>query len=438
MVKKKKHLLLFLFIVLLISSWLISAIVVIIGNKERNQNILLQQAQQLLDDKLYMRSIAKYQEAVQKYDTEKNSEIESRILQIYREAGKNDEYYDLIEDRIEEHKAKKEEYLELAGLYTDNGNINRAIEVLKEGIKQYDDEQIKAAYEEVRYGIKELETNISEVKAPGTDWYLPYLDSGLWGYTDSSSNSILEAKYDEALPFSGKYAVVKLEGVYTLIDSKGDWYAVDKTGLEEVTSISGSYIVGKLNGRYGIYTNTFVEVTGAVYENAVLSSNGLCFVRQNGKWGIINVNGEKVTDFIYKDIAVNSHNEVFSSGYAVVSDEDGYFIINEAGKELNSIRYADAKGMEDGWLAVADKNGKWGYTDGIHETVITYQYDDAFSFSDEVGAVKRGECWGYISKNNELVIEAKYEYASPFFQGKSVVKQMGLNYFLTLQYYEYF
>lgn len=438
MVRKKITFLAFIVIVLLIFSWLITAITVVTGDAERSQNMLLGQAQGYMDDKLYMRAIPKYQEAVNTYHTEKNSDIEIMILETYKEAGKLDIYYNLIEDRIEEHKAQTGEYLELARMYTDSGNIKKAIETLKAGIAQYDDAQMKAQYEEIRYGIKVLETNMTELKLPGSGGYIPYWDGAFWGYASSSARPVLTAQYEEALPFSGKYAVVKLEGVYTLIDINGDWYAIDKLGLEEVTGTGASRIVGKQNGKYGVYTNTFNQVTGAVYEDAVISANGLCFVKQNGKWGLIDSNGEEITDFIYDDIAVNSRNEVFASGYAVVKDSSGYFIINEEGKELSPDRYAQAKGMEGSWVAVADQSGRWGFTDGTGGTVIDYIYEDACSFSCGVAAVKQFDKWGYISKNNKLVIEAKYEDAMPFQEGKGIVRKMGTYSFLTFQYYEYF
>lgn len=439
MVKKKMHLLQFFSFLFIIISGLMSVAVIIMQDEERGQAQLLQQAQALYEDKLYMRAIKTYQEAVRKYDTPDNPKIESDILQIYKESGKMEEYYDLIEDRIDEKKAQEEEYLELAQRYVNQGSIPRAIETLQLGMERYDDDvAMRDLYEQVRYETSSASSGIETVKYPNSGWYVPYLEDSLWGYLNSSARVELQAQYEEALAFSGDYAVVKINGVYTLIDKLGDWYAVDKLGLEEVTGAADSYIVGKKGGKYGIYTNTFREVTGAVYEDAVISSNGLCFVKQNGKWGVIKNTGEAVLDFIYDDVVKNSRNEAFASGYAVVKDATGYFIIDEEGAQLGGTHYEDAKGMEGGLLAVADKNGRWGFTDGINETVIDYQYEDAYSFSCGVAAVKRAGEWGYISTDNVCVIDYQYEDAMPFLRGKSIVKRMGACEILTLKYYEYF
>lgn len=438
MVKRKKRLLIFLTILLLILSWLFAAAVVVMNDAHRNQNMILSQAKSLLEDKLYMRAIPKYQEAADHYKTEQNKEIEKTILATYKEAGKMEAYYNLIEERMEQNKAELSEYMEYAAFCEESGDIKSAIGIYKAGMGVYEDADLEANYERLRYAVKTAESNIGELKQPQANGYVPYFNGEQWGYTDTKAKMVLEAKYEEALAFSGKYAIVKYNGVYTLIDGIGDWYAVDKLGLDNVTGHAGTRITAVKDGKAGIYTNTFVEITGAVYEDAVISENGLCFVKQQGKWGLADGNGEMVTEFIYDDVELNSHGEAFASGFAVVKDSTGYFIINEKGEAINQFRYTDAKGMEGSWVAVADKTGKWGFTDGVQETAISCQYQDAYSMSCDVAAVNYAGKWGYISKKNVFVIEPEYEMAMPFLKGNAIVKKAGLCEILTLQYYSYF
>lgn len=439
MVKRKKRLLVFLTILLLITGWLFALVVVVTGNPRKNQNMILNQAQAFLDDKLYMRAIPKYQEAADSYQTENNAAIEEKILTTYKEAGKLDEYYGLIEDRIDGKKAGADEYMELARFYIDSQDTKSAIGVLKSGISACAGaEELETLYEQLRYEIKTTESNIEEMKQPQSNGYVPYFGEEKWGYADLRARQVLGAAYEKAFAFSGKYAVVQLNGVYTLIDGIGDWYAIDKIGLDEVTGYAGTRIIAKKDGKYGMYSNTFGEITGPVYDDAVISSNNLCFVKQQGKWGIVDASAGQITDFIFDDVVLNSHGEAFASGYAVVKDQAGYFIINEKGEALNEFRYADAKGMEGSWVAVADKSGKWGFTNGVEETVIPYTYQDACSMSCDTAAVEYAGKWGYISKNNVFVIEPEYEQAMPFYDGSAIVKKMGLCQILTLQYYSYF
>ncbi|MBO5143909.1 MAG: WG repeat-containing protein [Lachnospiraceae bacterium] len=434
MVKKKKRLLIFLTILLTGAGWFSAAVVSVMNDPHRNQNIILNQAEGFLEDELYMRAIPKYQEAADAYQTEKNPEIEKMIIAAYKQAGKLEEYYDLLEERIENKKAEAGEYMELAKVYADAGDAKNALKILKAGMRVYQDAGMEALYEQLRYGIKTAESNIEEMKQPQSNGYIPFFDGTKWGYADTKARLVLEAGYEEALAFSEKYAVVKLDGIYTLIDGSGDWYAVDKLGLDKVTGHAGTRITAEKNGQFGIYSNTFTEITGAVYEDAIISENGLCFVKKHGKWGIADGNGTMITDFLYDEVVLNSHAEAFASGRAVVRDQTGYFIINEKGEALNDFRYENAKGAEGGWIAVTDKTGKWGFTDGIKEQVIPCQYEDAYSMSCEVAPVKYAGKWGYISKKNEFAINPEFEQAMPFFEGSAIVKKMGYCEIMTFLY----
>ena len=87
------------------------------------------------------------------------------------------------------------------------------------------------------------------------------------------------------------------------------------------------------------------------------------------------------------------------------------------------MRYADAKAPEsNGYIAVANEEGLWGFINQQGEVVIDYQYVDAKSFSQHLAAEKVGGSWGYISEKNVLVIEQFIEAAEPFHNGIAQVK----------------
>ena len=67
------------------------------------------------------------------------------------------------------------------------------------------------------------------------------------------------------------------------------------------------------------------------YENLYPFDNSYCIANKNEKWGIINLKGEIVVDFIYDYIS-----PTLSEGYIVVKRANKYFYLNENGKELAS------------------------------------------------------------------------------------------------------
>ena len=59
---------------------------------------MVENAESFLPDKLYIRAANGYKEALKTYSTKNNLTYERRLLDIYDEAGMEDEYADLVDD----------------------------------------------------------------------------------------------------------------------------------------------------------------------------------------------------------------------------------------------------------------------------------------------------------------------------------------------------
>lgn len=435
-VKKTKGTMNFILIAALAVGWLLAVMTVLSDDDVAEQNAMIASARNLLEDKLYVRAAAQYREALLSYQTENNAVYEAELLGIYKDGGMTTEYYSLIDSRIAGGKASPEEYLERVQNYLDRGSNARAVNLLKQGLEVYEDEQLAELYDSLRYECSQVSTNFTQVSMPASDWYIPVYDGEHWGYAGQNGRISLNCIYEEALPFSGSYAVVRLDGVYTLIDKNGYWNAVDKNGLDAVTALAGTNLVGVKDGKYGIYTNTFRKQGEETYDNVCLSDNGLILVQKGGKWALLDSDLKPLTDYLFTDVAVNSRGQAFASGYAVVADEKGYFLINSAGQACFETRFADARGIEGGFYAVKDNGGKWGFADEKGQIVVECRFADAHSFSDGLAAVEYAGKWGYVTVKGTMAVEARYEQAYPFLQGSAlVVDEPGRYRILTLKYY---
>jgi hypothetical protein len=65
-------------------------------------------------------------------------------------------------------------------------------------------------------------------------------------------------------------------------------------------------------------------------------------------------------------------------------------------------------------LAAVRQNGKWGFIDKSGNFVIEPQFDGVRNFSDGMAAIKQKGKWGYANSNGEVVIEPKYYEAYDF------------------------
>lgn len=437
LVKQAKSTAVFLLTGMVAVGWIGAFYATFANTQVKKQEAEIRKANAFLEDKLYVRAAKQYETALKNYKTDQNLTYENELLEIYKEAGMQEEYEGLVRDRMERGNASLEEYREFAKNHIDRKDFSGAIQILQDGMQYYSDETLTDLYESVSYIYMPTTMGYTHLGLSSDNGYIPAFDGNAWGYIGKNGKTILDFSYEDATCFSGSYAVVRLNGVYTLIDQDGYWNAVDKNALDAVTALYKNRLIGVKDGKYGIYTNTFQKLTEETYDLAYLSENGMIAVQKDGKWAFLDSSLKPVTEYQFTDVAINSRGSVFYKDYAVVADEQGYILVNSKGKPYFETHFADAKGIESGLFAVADETGRWGFADETGELVIECQYEDVRSFSDRVAAVQYGGEWGYINKYNTMVIEPQFAQAEPFFNGNSLVKdEKGIYSSLTLKYYD--
>ena len=440
MVKKRLSMLQLTAILFVVAGWAFAMLTMINGNGKKEQRRLVEKAQLLAADGLYMPAAEIYEQALDDYSTDANPEIELTLLQLYKDAGKTEEYMDLVEDRIDDGTATVEEYLYLADIHLNNGSIRGAITVLKNGTEQTEDVTVRDKYESIRYEHSLREIPFRKVKNADTALAFPVESEGKWGYADSRGRLLTAAVFDEAFAFCGDFAVVKQQGEYRLINAAGDLYGRDKNSLNRVSDYCEETIAGVKNGKYALYTKMFEPVTEHIYDDIILGYGNRHLVKEAGEWKLVDETGDGIGDNIFLDVPVNSQGKAYVAKRAMVKDAGGYYVARANGKDNldDGLRFANAKAIEEkgGYIAVADSTGKWGFIDEEGQLMIDYKFSDAKSFSCGLAAVKTGAGWSYINPYGNVVIRADYDEAYPFRDGSALVCDGGIYKIITLKFYE--
>lgn len=76
-------------------------------------------------------------------------------------------------------------------------------------------------------------------------------------------------------------------------------------------------------------------------------------------------------------------------------------------------------------LCCVEKDGLFGFINKKGEEVIPIMYQCALSFSQGLACVYKGDKCGYINKNNEVVIDFDFDAATPVEDGNCRVKRSG-------------
>ena len=183
-----------------------------------------------------------------------------------------------------------------------------------------------------------------------------------WEYYDKSGKKLRDVipLIIETCSFS--------EGLVVVKRSDGNFYVLDRElndiakeyGLKWTTYSEGLIAYTNYTSGYGFLDKRGNTAIQPYYDDVSYFSEGLCFVKKNGKWGVIDKKGNLVIQFIFDD---------FYYGY--------HFREN---------------------LAAVKQNGKWGFVNRTGETVIPFIYDTAETFENEMACVSLNGKFGYINK----------------------------------------
>lgn len=231
------------------------------------------------------------------------------------------------------------------------------------------------------------------------------VDSGKWGFVDTSYTWVIEPKFADVWCFRDGMASASMDGTeYGFINIKGEWVVEPKY---ELTLNLGDSLLGvALKGERIRIVNANEEtvITGVVGDMVQGFTNGLLpvisenILKNTYKTGYKNIKNEWVIKPEY-DFYSN-----FKDGYASVGKSQTRFILDSLGNTVFS--FADSidytLNYSDGLVAVRS-NGKFGYLNSKQELIIDYIFDDASDFSNGVANVILNDTLCIINKNGEVL-----------------------------------
>jgi predicted alpha/beta superfamily hydrolase len=316
---------------------------------------------------------------------------------------------------------------------------------------------------------------------------VPYRLGDKWGYAEYSTKKlIIPTQYDEARPFHGNAAVVRVFTKYGLIDKQNNLI----TGLiyDYIDEVDYELYRYELNGKYGYLNQSgqkinkreygwaseyfddgyiSVEIDDSYLEVDTLGNEFTFEEADDREWqtrdikktelknkfGINDLNNNVVVNCIYDTIML------FDNCYLKVKSNNNWGILENQGKEIISPQYDEISYVNDNLMTVK-KNDKYGVIDYTGDIIIPIEYkaiydfsegifkcitDEGYGFISVVGAmivqpgkykrmerfqegrakVQSDETYGFVDKQGNEIVPLKYESASSFKQGRANVKKNG-------------
>lgn len=244
----------------------------------------------------------------------------------------------------------------------------------------------------VKAGIK-LATNIDNIadivdKTPETIAKAKDTATKIKDIADSANENIAAKKLTKQELAKGieneKMVTVSAEKLFKLEYSVPCKY-------KHIKSLENDYFLAKDNGKYGIIDVDNNIIIPFEYDSINGFGEGLFPVKKDGKYGFVDENNNVVIDFIFRDAGK------FASGLAPVqkptettTDESGklteeykssWGYIDKSGSFIIKPMYASAEPFEDNGLARTEKStpnmsiGDFGVIDTKHNTIINHNFN---------------------------------------------------------------
>lgn len=353
-------------------------------------------------------------------------------VELYVEVGEF--YYELVsnrkamewgEDLVELYPEDSLGYEFILRVYKEIGRYEDFFDMYSTVCKRGLETETIAGYANELSNVYKLEGDYEDVGyfAGG---YCKVMDDELWAYVNIKGSEITKYNFTYAGNFSDDVApIINKIGELYLIDNEGNKkYIIENIdNVVEIGCYSDELCTIFDGSTWGIYTLDG-ELKYGGYEDVSTLANGVIAVQQNGKWTLLDNDGNQLISESFDNIKQDEKGIVYRNSRLFVEQGGKYYMMDKEGNKIVDTAFQDVKIFNgDGYAAVKIK-GKWGFIDQAGEIVIEPKYEDARSFANGYAAVKDGDLWGFINEKDELFIDYKFTDVRDFTSSGSVfVKQ---------------
>ena len=320
-----------------------------------------------------------------------------------------------------------------------------------------------------KYGVRDssgkeilqpLYKDVTNLGDDNKDGFIVQNDEGKYGIVNYSGENIIEAKYEEVTKIHANDTyVVKQAGKQILVNKEGT--EVLNSGYDEIKQVlksSENGVIFTSNGKYGVMNLNGEVKISAEYDSLKESKSGLLIVNKAGKFGIIDILNIVKLEPTYISLTYNEKadiyiaekedfiNDIIDNQFTVrqtgilteLNEDKGYIALRQGDEDkYYNFKFEEKKATDiftSNTLFKSKKDGKYGFVDKNGKVVVDYNYDDV-TFQNKYGyvGVKKDGKWGSIDSKGNVVQEPTYnldDYLQVDFIGRwHLGKDINMNYY---------
>lgn len=275
--------------------------------------------------------------------------------------------------------------------------------------------------------IKNILTKAKNTKPLEMKNYFAVYQDEKWGILGSNGEMIIEPMYQE-MPividsskdiFLCTYDINEDEGTYKtkVINSKNEeiWTKYDKVeGLENYDK-SGNVWYEKdvlkvqKEGKWGLINLNGNEISDIIYDDikTLKGVENSIIVEKDGNIGLLNSKGNKIADTIYSGI--NTFGEDYKNGYITVDKENKYGLISFSGEEILENQYEKIEEKYSDKYFVITENKKQQLIDKQGNKILTENFDEIKQIANSGIIFTKQNKYGLMDFEGNTIIEPTYD-----------------------------
>lgn len=253
------------------------------------------------------------------------------------------------------------------------------------------------------------------------------------GVIDRNGNKIIEAEYDDVKipnPEKAVFICYKDDEVKVFNENKEEilsqYQKVEPIRLKNIASnlmYEKSVLTYLEDGKYGLINFEGKKITKPIYDaiDSLPYKEGELLVKQNDRYGVINIKGNKLIGIVYDQISVDGYytneNGYKNAGYIVSNKtQEGYRYgyIDSKGNLILKLEYnqlyriTDIKDDDNVYLLGA-KNGQFGINKNEKELIKNEYQSILYDQTNQLFVVEKSKKYGVATLEGKVIVPEQYD-----------------------------
>ena len=263
------------------------------------------------------------------------------------------------------------------GVYSFNGEL--IINPIYETVNLLGEQLIAAKKKSQTIVFNHTGTKVFQIGADSisllSQEYLKFHINGKTGITTLNNKISIPCMYQDIKMINDEIWVKKLPDWQII---KG--YDTLNLSYENIIDWESNYIVA--NGGKSWLINHENAIISNLYDTIIKVNSSLALIKNNAKWGVINIYGEKIIEADYAKI-INDDEIIYARSFG---DQPKWSLFDFYGFRKTKLRYDAVKPISEGRIGIKRKS-KWGFIDRYGIETISPIFDKVSSFKNGLAIV---------------------------------------------------